>query len=311
MKNYIDEKFYNLINKLENENIYNIYINMVKNFNKLDILTQKSIEDFLNRFKYWGNICTSEQNFECLYLKANILKNNLTDYIWLYENLEDYKSKYILFSILNNFYCFDFENLSNCMERIYKHYFDLDLLPNLKDEIFVDVGAYIGDTILDYISTYGEASYKKIYAYELSEENIKFLKQNLNGNKNIIPKQNAVLEENKILKYSDNIDSSATKLEESGELSVQGVSLDSDLEENITMLKMDIEGGEKNALIGAKEHIKKGKVKLLISVYHNNTDLFTLPKLIRDYNPNYNLHLRYYGGPIFPTEIVLIALPKK
>ena len=306
MKNYIDNKFYNLVKKIEKNDVYNIYINIVKNFSSLNIATQKSIEDFLNKFKYWGNIDISECNYEVFYKKASLLKNNLYEYIWLYENLEDYKSKYILFSILNNFYCLDFNNLSNSMERIYKHYFDLDIMPNLKNEIFADIGAYTGDSILDFIFTYGENAYKKIYCYEMSENNMKLAMNNLKIYKDIVYKQNAVVEKNKTLFYDECIDSSATKLGD-GNKCVLGVSLDEDIREKLTLIKMDIEGGEKNALLGAEKHLKENKPKLLISVYHNNTDLFELPKLIKNFNKSYKMHLRYYGGPIFPTEIVLIC----
>ena len=48
MKNYIDNKFYNLVKKIEKNDVYNIYINIVKNFSSLNIATQKSIEDFFN-----------------------------------------------------------------------------------------------------------------------------------------------------------------------------------------------------------------------------------------------------------------------
>lgn len=306
MKNYIDEKFYSLVKIIDEKNIYDIYTNMVYKFSKLDILTQKSIEDFLNKFKYWGKISISECNYSVFYEKANIFKNNLNDYIWLYENLKDYKSKYILFSILNNFYCFDFENLANSMEKIYKHYYDLDLLPNLSHEVFVDVGAFTGDSVLDFISTYGKAGYSKIYCYEMSENNLEFLKVNLNDFNDIIFKHNAVTDRAREISYDENEDSSATK--EGGKTkSVKGVSLDEDISEKLSLIKMDIEGGERNALIGAKKHISQTKPKLLISVYHNNTDLFELPKLIKDFNSSYDLHLRYYGGPIFPTEIVLIC----
>ena len=192
------------------------------------------------------------------------------------------------------------------MERIYKHYFDLDIMPNLKNEIFADIGAYTGDSILDFIFTYGENAYKKIYCYEMSENNMKLAMNNLKIYKDIVYKQNAVVEKNKKLFYDECIDSSATKLGD-GNKCVLGVSLDEDIREKLTLIKMDIEGGEKNALLGAEKHLKENKPKLLISVYHNNTDLFELPKLIKNFNKTYKMHLRYYGGPIFPTEIVLIC----
>lgn len=46
---------------------------------------------------------------------------------------------------------------------------------------------------------------------------------------------------------------------------VIAVSLDEDIKEPITLLKMDIEGSEQKALLGAKEHIINDSHKLLIS----------------------------------------------
>ncbi len=74
---------------------------------------------------------------------------------------------------------------------------------------------------------------------------------------------------------------------------------------------MDIEGAEYKALEGCREHIKKDTPTLLISIYHGFNDLIKIPKLINSINKNYNFYLRYYGGNIFPTEIVLIAKKKK
>ncbi len=71
---------------------------------------------------------------------------------------------------------------------------------------------------------------------------------------------------------------------------------------------MDIEGSEYEALLGLKNKIKKYKPKLAISVYHNNDHLWQIPKLIYELNPDYKFYLRYYGGPILPTEYILYAI---
>ena len=73
---------------------------------------------------------------------------------------------------------------------------------------------------------------------------------------------------------------------------------------------MDIEGDVFLALQGTKNHIAKYCPKLLISIYHKNIHLTQLAKLIYSYNNNYKFYLRYHGGNIYPTEIVLFALPK-
>ena len=72
---------------------------------------------------------------------------------------------------------------------------------------------------------------------------------------------------------------------------------------------MDIEGSEKKAIIGAKEHIKKEFPKMAISIYHSNSDLVEIYKLIKDLQPNYKFYLRYYGLKYFPTDYILYCIP--
>ncbi len=309
MKNFIDDKFYNLISQIEKLPLYEKYIHMVKAFSSLNIPLQISIENYINKFNYWGTLKQPEYNYELFFTRAKIFKNNIDDYVWLYENLNDYKSKYVLFAIINNNFNFVFTDLDNVRERIYKHYFDMELLSNLANEVFVDVGTFTGDSVIDYINTYGENSYKKIFCYEMDEANLQKAKNNLKNYKNVIFKHNAVSDKKNIYNYDFAVDSSANCLNKSGHNVVEGVSLDEDISfEDISLIKMDIEGAEKNAIIGAKNIISKKTPKLLISVYHNNTDLFELPKIIKEYNPKYKLYLRYYGGQYFPTEIVLFAV---
>ena len=105
-------------------------------------------------------------------------------------------------------------------------------------------------------------------------------------------------------------DISSNHISSDGKIEVEGVSLDEDIKEKISMVKMDIEGSEMKALAGMKEHIKNDTPILLISVYHNNTVLVEIPKYIRSLSENYDYYLRYYGGCVYATEIVLFALPK-
>lgn len=310
MLNFIDKKFYSLINEIKSKTEDDIYKHMLSKFLTLPFLTQISIQQFLNKFEYWGRIEVENQKFDMLKNKAKVFYENAEDYISFYKKLADYKSKFILFAIMNNFYNFDFISLKQCMENIYKHYFDLDILSERKGDIYVDVGAFVGDSCIDYIESFSESSYKKIYCYEIDKENIAKMRRNLTNYKNIEIVEKAVGNNNGELAYDLNQDSSANKISNNGKISVESVRLDDDVKEKISMVKMDIEGGEKEALKGMINHIKNDLPTLLISVYHNNTDLLDIPKMILNYNKNYNLYLRYYGGCYYATEIVLIAVPK-
>ena len=62
----------------------------------------------------------------------------------------------------------------------------------------------------------------------------------------------------------------------------------------VDFIKMDIEGAELSALMGAKNTIKKFKPNLAICVYHKKDDLIEIPKYIKSINPGYDLYFNYY-----------------
>lgn len=65
--------------------------------------------------------------------------------------------------------------------------------------------------------------------------------------------------------------------------------------DNISLIKLDIEGYEEQALFGAEKIIKKFKPVLLISCYHDHTALgqmFRLKRLIENFNLGYKILFR-------------------
>lgn len=309
--NKIDIEFSALIKtvkEMEKDELFHLIKN---NFFKIPIFTQRSLEDYFKKFDYWGSLDIDKGEFDVFKQKATSLHKNVEKYIWLYQKLGDYRSKYVLYSIISNAIYFDFSNLQKCTENAFKHYFDLDIIPQAQDEVFVDVGSYTGDSVLDYIDCYGDRSYKKIYCFEITKSVIEKSKENLSKLKNIHFCHKAVGKEKGelFLRYSQ-VDMSANQTSHEGDERVEVTSLDQEIKEKITMLKMDIEGGEKEALQGAKHHIKKDSPLLMIAVYHKHDDIWQIPMMIDEINKDYNFYLRYNGGPIFPTETTLICKHK-
>ena len=305
--NIIDKNFKRLVNEIKSLNEKELYYRIRKNFDKIPNETKISCMNFFNQFLYWGKLDIENNNYEEIELKQKALLEHIEDFNWLYNHLSDYRSKGLLYSILNNWYNYDFISTSKSKEYLFDDYFDLDLL-KCKDEVIVDLGAYVGDTIISYIKNYGEESYKKIYCYEITPSNFDILKENLKNYKNIEFRQKGIGNKLEKLKLVANEHPSANTLEKDSNGDVTMTTLDIDIKEEITLIKADIEGFEQKAIEGAKNHIINDHPKLLISVYHNNEDLWKIPKMIYELCPNYKFYLRFTASPIYPTEITLIAI---
>jgi hypothetical protein len=62
----------------------------------------------------------------------------------------------------------------------------------------------------------------------------------------------------------------------------------------VDFIKSDIEGYERNLLLGAKNTLKKFAPKLAICTYHLPDDPQVLESIIKDANPDYKVvHLRH------------------
>ncbi len=306
---WIDDSFNGLINEFKTSNVDKLFSNMKNQFlTKVPIPIQDSLSSYWDKYPYWGRLSFKDNDFEILHKKAKVFKNHFEDFIWLYNKLIDVRSKFVLYAILNNFYNFDFVNLKKAIEPIYSQYFDLDILTNLKDETFVDVGAYCGETVMDFVRCFGSDCYKKIYCYEITPYVIEKMKDNLKGYSNIEIANKAVGDgKGKVFLDKNSTSDSANQVCSTGSVEIEQVSLDEDIKDKISMIKMDIEGGEQCALRGCTDHIIKDYPNLMISVYHNNTDIFEIPRMIENIRDDYKFYLRYYGGNLYATEIVLFC----
>lgn len=307
--NIIDKEFNDFVNTIKSLSEKEIYYRIRRSFDNVPQEMKQSFMDFFNKFGYWGTLDINQNNYEEIERKSEALYNHINDFEWLYHHLADYRSKKLLYSVLNNWFSYDFNTTAKTKEYLFDDYFDLDLVKCNSDEVIVDLGAYTGDTVLSYIHSYGEKSYKKIYCYEITPGTFEVLKENLKNYPNIECRQKGIGDEITTMTISNNEEcSSANTLKEDENGNILVTTLDQDIEEPITLIKADIEGFEQKAIKGCVDHIKKDHPKLLISVYHNNEDLWKLAKMIYEIHDDYKFYLRYNSYPTYPTEITLIAI---
>ena len=244
---------------------------------------------------------TSGSYFYCI----KDLKENLDEYLELYNILEDEKSKNTLLNLMRYRMTTDRKFIKNAYDKEYEQYFDKDIIKCNEDEVFVDCGAFIGDTIEKYINNY--KVYKNIYGYEPETENFIKCKRNTEKYENIRLKNVGV--SNKIDTVYYKVDGGASYIsEEETETFINTVTIDEDIDEKVTFIKMDVECEEINAIMGCENHIKNDSPKLAIAIYHVVSDIWEIPKLIRKINGTYKLYMRHYREDV-AWETVLYAIP--
>lgn len=233
---------------------------------------------------------------------------HIEDYDWLYSRFEDDISREVFTHLIRYRLFPDNSFLVAAYDAEHPHYYDKTIIKCNDDEVFVDCGAYNGDSTEKFIKYYG--AYKHIYAYEPSTENIQACRNNLKKYPHVTVRQCGVGEKSAVLCMDSN-GASSTFMRKQRATAGNGIpiiSLDEDIPEGITYCKMDIEGFEIPALLGAKRHIRDDFPKLAISVYHIVTDIWEIPRLIDSIHPGYRFFIRHYD-PKHNWETVIYAIP--
>lgn len=201
---------------------------------------------------------------------------------------------------------FDGHLLGNCG----KQYFDLPALKREKEEVFVDGGAFDGNTTNDFFEWYGEWGGAKAIILEPNPLQIGIIENNVKewmANGKVAVHNVALGNENRTARFHVDSVPAASSMCSSGNIEVHKVCLDDILKgERATFIKFDLEGAELEALEGAKETIKKWKPKMAISIYHKKEDIFEIPLYLMDIMPTYEFYLRHYLS--VPQETVLYAV---
>jgi FkbM family methyltransferase len=190
-------------------------------------------------------------------------------------------------------------------------YFPSDIFSISPREVLVDCGAFDGDTIRQLIDRVGTA-FCSVHAIEADPISLKQLDQwlrtsseEIRGKIHVHPA--AVGFEHARVRFdvTGTVDS---RMCTNGGVEVECAPLDSLFAHSaVSMIKMDIEGAEYDALRGAKNVIQRERPILAICVYHTQNDIWRIPLLVQSMSPDYKFFLRAYEGDGFQT--VMYAIP--
>ena len=193
-----------------------------------------------------------------------------------------------------------------------KQYFDVPGMKFTDEEVFVDIGGLDGATAQSFIKC-TENKYKHIHIFEPDKQSLALCRENMRNLLHCTFYPYGVWSKNTELLFigegekaycaeNDNLLPPPHQYQ-----AVRVVALDDVLKgENITFLKIDIEGAEYEALAGAENLIKRCKPKIAIAAYHRRKDIWELPMRLLELNGDYTFYLRVYG--LNANETVLYAV---
>ncbi len=208
--------------------------------------------------------------------------------------LSDEKSRSVYENIINFKLTGDMNFLLNSetpREEAYKNILKLS-----NDEIYMDLGAFNGDTVTEFLGNI--LSYKKIYAAEPDIKNFTKLQNNTQHLKNIECLNVCISDNCGEITFSKHGGRNGNA-DKNGN-TVKCMTVDSILGENdVTFIKFDVEGLEKEAIDGAKNTIKRCKPKMLVSCYHRSEDVFAIPLQILSIRDDYRVFIRH--NPYIPA----------
>ncbi|MGN1417799.1 MAG: FkbM family methyltransferase [Acutalibacteraceae bacterium] len=231
------------------------------------------------------------------------IKEHNEEFDKAFSLLEDEKSQKTFLDVLRFKVSGKIDYLFSCQSPKAEVY--QNILKPGNNETFVDLGAYDGDTIREFLSFTG-GKYNTIDAFEPDEKNFKKLERKTADIERINRYNIGAWNEKAVLTFSKS--ASRNSHRDKIGIPVKFDSVDNVIKHEVSFIKMDIEGAELKALEGAEETIKKYKPKLYVCAYHRNEDFFALPLKIHALNPDYRIYLRHHPYiPSWETNIYAVC----
>ena len=242
----------------------------------------------------FGNILFDEDFLNENHKKIEMVRNMLADDLskQVYDNvLEFYKT--------GELSCLD--EITTDKDEAFEN-----ILKLADNETYVDLGAYNGDTIDEFLH-YTNGKFKHITAFEPNSKNYEKLKTHCSEMNNVDLWQLGAYSHNTTLCFNNKAGRNSAIVDESN-TKTPVAAVDTILcGRQATYIKADVEGADYEAIMGMKNTLKMFKPKLNLSAYHRFEDIFRLPLLISEINPDYRIYLRHHPYiPAWDTNLYCI-----
>lgn len=197
-----------------------------------------------------------------------------------------------------------------------------EMLTFSENDVFVDCGAFVGDTVESYLN-HCQGLFHKIIAFEPGPVQFKAMKERFQRLRRewAIPSENlecicagvgsrsshASLAEDEITHHiigAHLVDMDSEKIADGNAVAI--VALDEALKDQcVGFIKADIEGYEMDMLHGAEHLIRTQHPRMAICLYHKLMDYYEIPLYLHELVPEYHFKVRHHSMRL--TETVLYA----
>lgn len=186
-------------------------------------------------------------------------------------------------------------------------------LLNIPDgAVYMDLGAYNGDTVLHYCKSF---RFSQILACEPDKRNFRKLIENTRTIKNI-QYFNCLISDSCHKAFLNADAGRGSKAADGKGRYTPVYAADAEallkksgaaVSEKKLFIKADIEGGELEFIKGAENLIKNYSPVMRIACYHRSEDYFSLPCAVFRLKPDYKLYMRHIKGiPAWETDFIFI-----
>lgn len=234
-------------------------------------------------------------------------RSNEGKFQWIYDRLADDLSRDIFRRLVKFRLTYDLDVLEGFTDRQKEQYFEPFLKLAADGETFVDVGCFDGFTSLEFIKHC--PNYSAVHAFEPDPVNLANCERNFAGRRNVTLWPLGASDRKGSVSFS--MAGSASGVTAGGEMTIAINKIDDVLrgKEAPTFIKMDTEGSEAPALMGAAQTIATHTPRLAISVYHKPVDFWQIPRLVLDLSEEYEIYMRHYTECIYET--VMSFVPRR
>jgi FkbM family methyltransferase len=200
-----------------------------------------------------------------------------------------------------------------------KPFFDKFGFFNRNGEIFVDAGAYVGDSVERFLWSVNGV-FEHIHAFEPGLTQYQAMIKRVDRliaewaltSEKISLINKGISDVTRSVKIKSGSQLIQTRIEQIGAIegpgdssvTVDTISLDEYFDgDAFTFLKVDIEGSESAMLDGAVNSIRKWRPRMALSVYHYPIDIFELPNKCSELNPDYRFSISHHSSQLMDTVL--------